>query len=326
MSIRKGYISWSELNTFRRCPHEWYIAYIENISVPRVGGAANLGTEWHVLMERWFKGQQEGTRPKDLVAGLGEQVKAELDFERGNTQSQERLKAISTLSWMWQGWLDHGHREWIGWTVHRLETSEYVPLDARFRVKVKKDMLASDPKGRTWVIDHKSTSKFLKPDGIDLSFDDQGGLYLLSEVVSGFKPRGALWAYAVTADTKAGREPHERFWTVMQNRTATEIENIRLEAVADCERMAQIASLAEATRRPDKEYCRWKCDFRAACLASRRGELRDEIQGILDMGGQRYVPPVRPEATEGVDAGLEPLRATEANEDTTEATSSAQPA
>lgn len=266
-------VSFSEITAFRSCPLKHWLSYRQR--QPDVSGpAADLGTEWHLLMQDWYTGRLEGRSPERL----GVEIPARRLTWKPTSEAEQNM--IATLLWMWDGWLLNGdpfqYHEILGVEAELRTPLPRVPGqpdDVQFELKTVVDLVARSGR-RLSVVDHKSQARFEQANSLakDMDMDDQLGLYLYAMSARGVAARSmdAVWSYACTTDTKTKpRPPEERFWTVHSARTPQAIRATAIEA-AETAMDAYARPLAiEPPRHTDKEACRWRCSHRSRCYFAR---------------------------------------------------------
>ena len=139
------YVSSSMLNTFQACPRKCEHAYIDK-RVP-VSEAAPLafGKVFHVALAAWFKGG-----PGDAVGALQTGAK--------NLAPEDAAKMCALLG--------HYAPPFAGWKVEGVEKNFEVPIRspasgrsmAGYRLVGRVDVVAVNPDGARFIIDHKTTS------------------------------------------------------------------------------------------------------------------------------------------------------------------------
>jgi len=244
------------------------------------GPGAELGTEWHKMQQDWYQGRKDG-RPRDELA-------VEIPGRHTNwlAGSERDVDLLGTLIWMWDGFLANGD-PFLNCRVDTIEETRYVELPripgqpdwVTVMLKVKIDLLVVRPEARferLIAVDHKSQAKHQSPEALsrDMEMDDQLGLYLFAvRQLSGVRASrlSACWSYAVTTDLKkTPRPPEDRFWLAWSARTDAELDRIGAEATESTLDAYRRPLEVEPPRHPDKEVCRWRCDFRDPCYYARQ--------------------------------------------------------
>lgn len=268
-------VSWSELKSFRDCPMKHWLAYRMRQEGKPDSHASTVGKIWHSMQQDWYQGRIDQTPIPELqttIAGTHLSWRAE---------SEKEADILSTLLWMWDGFLEAGD-PFADCTVLATEYKVEIPLPpapgqpdhVSFVLKVIIDLIMQRG-NKVIVVDHKSQAKAGNPDNMsrDMDVDDQLGLYLfairhLYELRAG--QASCCWSYAITTELKkTPRTLDERYWLVWSARTDAELDAIGREA-SDTAMDAYRRPLAlEPPRHPDKENCRWRCDHREPCFYAR---------------------------------------------------------
>lgn len=291
-------VSFSELDTFRQCFFKHELAYGQRWSKEQSDtGALGLGTLWHRVLETHYltiKGVQgtdaeRGTTwsvsAADLLIAVQEAVN-ELLAEMRDVEQRDP-EALRILKWMYQGHLDtFGLDE--EYDIIAVESTAVVTLkepdgsNSWVRLKVKLDLIVRDQDGRYWVIDHKSAGQ-LGRDDKDLDWDDQFGMYIAAMRRQGVKIMGAIHSAALKKQNKGDyifpgddgyktsmkETPMEgRFRRTRLNRTQPECDSILDDALADATLAYSEANHKRRHTNPDT--CKWRCDFKEACIFGRR--------------------------------------------------------
>lgn len=274
-------ISYSELDSFRQCPHKHRLGYVERWRTQKdETSAAGRGTLWHKLMDAHYttlKGEHADGDPERAVAD------ALTEFRRLGKDPD----TLDLLEWMYAGYVEaYGYDD--EWQVVAVEHKAQVPLrDAkgrktRFIVKMIIDLIVRDrTSGKVWLIDHKSHAYLPKSKELDL--DDQFGLYTWGLRQLGHKPFGSVYNTARTQRNKVKPQPlDERFDRYLMTRTEHELNTIAQETLATARTMYGPANHGE--RHTNSDTCKWRCDFTEACLTGRKYGPERERQFLLDVG------------------------------------------
>lgn len=294
-------VSWSEIQTFRSCPHKHELQYLERWSMtPPDHTALGMGILYHLAMERHYLALAAKMDPQAEVYEL-------LGQWRGEGRDPD---IIDLIEWMYAG-----HVKMWGnddrWEILAVEYSfEFPLLDADgsptgFRLKGKIDVIVRDRETRrVFVVDHKSCSALPKQRELDL--DDQMGLYLWGLRQLGKNPMGAVYSAARTAMNKgdkpgaleaweqakaAGEKPgarpkpqelSDRFSRTYLTRTPRELDVIALETLATARAMYSPDNAHE--RHPDTDRCKWMCGMLEACLIGRKTSPERERAFLTEIG------------------------------------------
>lgn len=312
-SIEPIVVSWSEIDAARQCPHKHRLAYVDRWRSGTTSPALSRGIVFHEVMEahyRFVRSWQLQPEDKKLTDdqiqryimeyGLDEWAKSHpagrdhmktiwpLLHEAGGSQTPDQ----ELIWWMLAGYLImYGFDQ--HWEIVAVEHSaEYVlpELDgspSRYRIKTKIDLIVYQKfRGikKLILIDHKSGKDL--PSRKELEFDDQFGLYnwLLKQV--GKKPFQSVYNAVRTQRNKDDSFEKQPLDTRM-SRTPISREDGEMKVIAD-EALETVKLMYEyyadrpAPRTPNTETCKWKCDMKEPCLASRKGI--DERQFLMTAG------------------------------------------
>lgn len=298
-------VSWSEISTGRMCLHKHALAYKERWTMkPGPGHPLTKGTMFHMVMESWYNSLKE--RPGEMAPARTAVDLVFAAFAETGRDSDD----ISLVRWMFEGYVERYGTD-DQWIILAVEYRFEVPLRTRagrlsgFNLKGGIDLVIKDRRtGRIWVIDHKSAANL--PTALDLDFDDQLGLYTWGLVQLGKPIFSALYSASRTtrnkgdypevvaqwhrdkaAGLKPGAQPKPqplegRFMREPTTRTPVELEVLAQEALATARRLYGARNQHERTTDPDR--CKWKCQFREACLMGRKTSPTREREYLADVG------------------------------------------
>ncbi|AZS06681.1 exonuclease [Streptomyces phage Hiyaa] len=297
-------ISYSELDTFKQCPHKHDLGYVQRWTQPKdERTAAGRGTMWHKILDSHYTALKHGGGKREVATAVAERVQ---DFRNVGKDPD----VIDLLMWMYEGYLEKWGLD-EEWEILKVEYKTIVPLKyrngklSRFDLKMVIDLVVRDRRtGKVWLIDHKSHAAL--PKERELELDDQFGLYTWGLRELGHKVFGAIYNTARTqrnkgdypevireweikkanGQTKAARPvPQDldaRFDRYLMSRTPIEVENIAQDALATARSMYSRENRRE--RHTNNDTCKWKCDFTEACLLGRKTDDARELQFLKDTG------------------------------------------
>lgn len=278
-------VSYSEISSFRQCPHKHMLGYRERWQTETRSPALAKGTLFHSVMEQHYTAVRRMQRGKveraDLSAYIMKKISPLLWNEGGDQNEVQEL-----VHWMYDGYVDHyGYDD--DWEIIAIEHAAEVALPtltgrkSQFKLKVKIDLIARHKETeKLYVWDHKSGMNL--PSDKELAIDDQFGLYTWAMRQLGRKVWGSLYNAARTQRNKTeGQTLESRHSRTPLYRTDKELDIIAIEAYLTAKRAYAIKEgLAE--RAPNTQDCKWKCEFLEPCLAGRKG--MDERQFLKDIG------------------------------------------
>lgn len=275
-------VSFSELDTFRQCPHKHEKAYKERWVGLERSPALAKGSLWHLVMEEHYKAMLDGNTARSLETAHVRVLKLLCDQA---TQVADPA-IIDLIAWMYDGYVEKWGWD-PEWKILGVEHSAEVWLPTAaggrsgFKLKMKMDLLIQDLKRRIWLNDHKSCSRL--PSNKDLDLDDQFGLYTWGMAKLGHPVFGQIHNAARTQRNKGAMLLEERFSRTQMVRTSAELECIAVEAWRTAKRAYQIKPGC-AERATDPDRCGWRCNFTEACLWGRKAGPKEENRFLIDTG------------------------------------------
>jgi len=303
-------VSFSELDTAKQCPLKHQLAYVERWTRQQAPDSALAkGTAWHSVMEAHYKVIQRAQRAltgNPIGPGRGrwseEAVRDACLRTVSHVISGMDESLAGLIWWMYQGYIDcYGlDPEWEILAVEHHAECVLPTLrgnNSTFTLKMKIDLVVRNRRNKqVYVVDHKSGKDL--PGNKAMELDDQFGLYTWGMRQIGRKVFGqihnAARTYRLQADVKEpGTTPlDERFRRTPMIRSDKELDIVAREAYQTAKaRYSQQAEVDRAARTADKgwqqitsprhtdpERCAWRCDFKDACIAGRKGI---NVQGYL---------------------------------------------
>ncbi len=191
MEKRKLIVSYSSINTFKRCRQKWKYAYIEKLKPLVPPKARDLGKLIHACISSFYT-------HGDIETALDEYKKevrtrpifneeVEVLIERA-----EKAKNIVTRYFYIYGKEDVLETELD--FIFSLPTPKGNP--SHTKVKGYIDRLQRDEDGRLWLVETKTTSRI--PDFDRITLDEQISLYLLGALSLGLNVSGLIFDVVVT--------------------------------------------------------------------------------------------------------------------------------
>lgn len=274
-------VSHSELDTFRQCPLKHQLAYKERWTKPlETGDRRHLGTVFHQVMETHYNLLKTGQVTTQEIPGL---VRAQL---RALEHSDTDVDTIDLVEWMYDGYLDQWGFD-PAWKVLEVEYRFQVPLRrsdgnrTNYHIKGFVDLVVEDlATGGVWIIDHKSGRNL--PSMMDLELDDQFGIYVWAMRELGYEVMGAVHNAVRTQRNTADHPGYQgklkpqtleqRFARTYLNRSDQELDQLALDAYnAAYNAYPPKSRQMPLYSSPDPRQCGWKCDFKEAHIAMRKG-------------------------------------------------------
>lgn len=277
-------ISWSEIDTYRQCPHKHELTYKERWTGKTTSPSLMRGSLWHKVLEGHYRWLME--HPGDLIGAQrqAEQWWAEWSVEWGGYENEE----AELVWWMYRGYVEmYGADE--DWNIRAVEQKLEVPLltagghRSRFMLKMQIDLIVriKSMGNKLFIIDHKSGAELPKRKNLDMA--DQFSFYIWGMRQLGHDVFGGMWNGARTKRLKTKESPlDERFARPLLARTDHELATVAREAYATARKAYAHNALAE--RHPDADTCSWKCGFLEACLLGRKTNEAREREFLLDTG------------------------------------------
>lgn len=157
--------SFSSINTYLRCAFKYKKKYIENLQPKRQGGTLRQGSAMHHLLMGGFLALQRGD---DWQTGVDEHVYALVDEAENTAQFEEEFREVDEMIWESRAIIRRyfEQADWEGWEILHVEEEFTVIIDGQ-EITFTPDLVARDPNGNVWIIDHKSATSI--PDGIPFS-------------------------------------------------------------------------------------------------------------------------------------------------------------
>jgi len=284
--MTKRIISYSELDTAKQCSLKHELAYVKRFSKPQPPDSALAkGTAWHAVMEAHYSAIRRHSGSAFVLKQAQASAQAEME------KMPDELADL--IWWMYRGYCDlYGpDPEWEILAVEhsavcRLPTPRGTP--SSFYIKVKIDLVVRNRRTRNvYVVDHKSGKDL--PGEKSLELDDQFGIYTWAMRQLGKKVFGQIYnaarTYRLQEDIATpGTTPlDKRFRRVPLFRTDKELDATMVDtyllARARYREQAEVIRMGlHSPRSTDPERCSWRCDFKEACLAGRKGI---SIEGFL---------------------------------------------
>jgi hypothetical protein len=277
-------VSWSEIDTYRDCPHKHQLAYVERWTGKTTSPSLMRGSLLHKVLEGHYRSLME--RPGDLISArlAAEQWLTEWSVDWGGEDNEE----AELVWWMYDGYVDrYGSDD--DWNIRGVEQKLEVPLltkqgrPSRFTLKMQIDLIVRvrSMNNKLFIVDHKTGADLPKQKNLDMA--DQFSFYLWGMRQLGHPVFGAMWNAIRSKKLVRPMTHAERFDRPLLSRTDHELTTVATEAYATARKAYAAKAIAE--RHPDADRCGWKCSqFIDACLLGRKTNDQRERQFLLDTG------------------------------------------
>jgi len=271
------HVSYSELSSFRRCPHLWDLEYRQRWRPAEVSPALNKGRLFHEVMALHYT-------DNDPMAAVA-RIHTLLHNDDG---TQDEIQEL--VSWMYAGYLEMWGSD-PQWKVLAVEQTSYLWLpterdcQSRTQLKMILDLLVEDEQGRVWLVDHKTGANL--PNEIELEHDDQFALYQWGKEQEGHHIYGIIYNAVRTQRNKGPMALEDRFKRVMMYRTPEQLRNTAIDAYRTVRRMRACAAQNQVERCFGYTRCvkPYTCQFAEPCLYGRKGG--DETEFLDSMGYEK---------------------------------------
>jgi RecB family exonuclease len=168
--------SYSDLNSYLRCPRQYWYRAIQKIQRVRKDATLRQGSAIHHLLMGGFLAMQRGD---DVLQGVGEHANAlfaEADERAAFEEEAREVEAmIEESRQIVVRYFEQA--DWDGWKVLHVEEEFTVTVDGRI-ITFTPDLVMEDPHGKVWVVDHKSTTSIPE----ELPFANQQSLLYFAGV------------------------------------------------------------------------------------------------------------------------------------------------
>ena len=269
------HISYSELASFRHCPHKHTLEYRERWTPAEVAPALNKGRLWHEVMEAHY-------RIEPPNAGVDSLRINELLYAPDGTQDEVQ----ELVTWMYERFCEkYGQDE--DWDVLEIEKKDEInlPIPGKTRrspikLKIKIDQLRRQRStGLLWLWDFKTGARM--PNELGLALSDQFVLYQWGYEQMGYTIEGVVFDFARTQKNKGPMALDDSFLRIPIFSTDQQLLNTAEDAWRTAKRIAAL-NTTYPERCTDSEMCIRKCSFTESCLAGRKG--MDEVEFMQAKG------------------------------------------
>ena len=165
--------SYSDINTYQRCPKKHYYRKVENLQHKKRAVALFDGTNGHEFLKTFFLAKQAGASMQSAWSRVLDHA-VDLTLEVGEQMFEEELvdvrKQIDLMLTIIKRYVDQYAEKW---EILHVEEEFIVMLDSGEVVSFTPDLVVRDRNGFVWIIDHKTTSRV--PEG-GIPFGDMQAL------------------------------------------------------------------------------------------------------------------------------------------------------
>lgn len=256
------------LSEYQRCPRKWFIRYVLALKPTKTKLPLVFGHAWHAALESWLLNRNNpGSLDAAVQAGLEDlQLKAQ-EIDKPDELPDLRTRIIKGLPL----WTAEFTRLYGSWTVNTVEDLRMVPIADNLVFSVRFDGTITDPDGRVYILEHKTTgwSTDKTVAGVELG-DQLTGYYLAYNKT---RPNVALPGLSgvlldVTEFKSTGIKPS--FWFL--TRTLEDQTNMELSLVGLFNELAQKRASLQDGHPPfvlfprSSEFCAlFGCEYETIC-------------------------------------------------------------
>jgi len=268
-------VSFSALDSFRTCPHQWFLTYVERWTPPEDSPALERGTLFHSVMAAHYNHLR--TTQKPTVRSARSAV-LPLLYD-GNDQSEIQM----LVEWIYEGYVEHWGLD-DGWRILAIEQRLNHPLPKIRGVKLAPrkatgviDLVVEERADKSlWLVDHKSHKDL--PSERKIELEDQMPFYDWFLQALGKPVLGVIYntARALKYKTDRPQPLEERFSRIPLHFNDKQLATVAREAALTVTRMDAIKTRAQAERNTG-EHCLFRCSLTESCLAARKGMDENEF-------------------------------------------------
>lgn len=283
-------VSHSEVESYLRCERQWYYGY--GLEIQRISESDSLfrGTLGHAALEVFFNALlvKQEENEYGLTASkedLDDAAQSAMKFVLNLAPTYPVLVAeiVECLTFFFMGY------PFMGWKILGVEYQDVLPVTEELAMPFVIDLIAQDPFGKVWIIDHKFMYDFISDRDAEL-------MPQLSKYAVGMKALGHTidkTGYSVLRYRSLKNPTVESKYLFKevylsperQQRTITE-QVIVSDRIQAAKKLPLEVLSQQSMRTANKMVCN-SCSFRSLCVA----ELND-WQPDLILNGE-YKPKVR---------------------------------
>lgn len=301
-------VSHSEVEAYLRCERNHFYGYGLEIQRIQTSDSLAKGILGHAVMEHYFNLQMQWQADGSwsyTTEELSEDGSEWLVVTRDRSgeaydltvawltaqDSEFVFEIMEAFAWFFTG------QQFINWTIQAVEHEFVLTVSEDYELPLVVDMIAVDPFGKTWVIDHKFMYDFINDK--DAALMPQLAKYVGALRALGFKIDRAGYSQMRTRKLKTPtvdtmyqfrEEPltdQRVSRTFIEQVVASTRIQARKQAVIDNPEEGLANWSYEALRVGNKMVCN-SCSFREVCV-SELSDTPGETQAVLDLGYQKKV-------------------------------------
>jgi len=151
--------SYSSLNTYQRCPKQYWYKNIKDLQKKKRNVNLFRGISLHELAKVYFIATQEGSSTEDAwtsvenAAQVMIETASETLFEDELASAKSMVEDSLDILWRWlRGYTDD-------WTILHVEEEFITKLETGEVLSFTPDLVVQDEAGYVWIVDHKTTSR-----------------------------------------------------------------------------------------------------------------------------------------------------------------------
>lgn len=162
--------SYSKTDTYAKCPKLYEYKYIRNLQAKRKNSNLFRGITAHDILRDWYLLQREHggitVTPDEFVARWITNYWTDATnlpiFEDELFDHRKEVEQVATYV---RRFLELG--KFDDWTILHVEEEFTIEIDGH-KVTFTPDLVAMDPDGNVWIIDHKTSGKHIDRDALDI--------------------------------------------------------------------------------------------------------------------------------------------------------------
>lgn len=149
-------LSYSDLNSYLRCPKQYYFRAVAKLQRKRQDIKLRQGTLIHRLLMGGFLAMQQG---KAWLTGVDDTLVTLLDDASDMAQFEDEYREAEALIGESYEIVVRYFKQadWTGWKVLHVEEEFTVKINGE-TLSFTPDLVLEDPSGKVWIVDHKSVS------------------------------------------------------------------------------------------------------------------------------------------------------------------------